>query len=40
MGSGGQAWAKALAADEFVFLFAADGLHRLEPLYAGRWTIE
>ena len=30
----------ALAADEFVFLFAADGLHHLEPLYAGRWTIE
>ena len=36
----GQAWVKALAADEFVFLFAADGLHHLEPLYAGRWTIE
>ena len=36
----GPAWVKALAADEFVFLFAADGLHYLEPLYAGRWTIE
>ena len=36
----GQAWVKALAADEFVFLFAADGLQHLEPLYAGRWTIE
>ena len=36
----GQVWVKALAADEFVFLFAADGLHHLEPLYAGRWTIE
>ena len=35
-----QAWVKALAADEFVFLFAADGLHHLNPLYAGRWTIE
>ena len=27
-------------ADEFVFLFAANGFHHLEPLYAGRWTIE
>ena len=36
----GQAWIKALAEDEFVFLFAADGLHHLDPLYAGRWTIE
>ena len=36
----GLAWVKARAADEFVFLFAADGLHHLEPLYAGRWTIE
>ena len=36
----GQAWVKALAADEFVFLFAATGLHHLEPLYARRWTIE
>ena len=35
----GQAWVKTLAAAEFVFLFAADGLHYREPLYAG-WTIE
>ena len=31
---------KTLAAAEFVFLFAADGLHYREPLYAGCWTIE
>ena len=36
----GPAWVKALAADKFVFLFAADSLHHREPLYAGRWTIE
>ena len=33
-----QSWVKALAADESGFLFAADGLHHLKPLYAGRWT--
>ena len=36
----GQAWVKALAADRFVFLFAAGGLNHLEARYAGRWTIE
>ena len=36
----GQAWVKALAADGFVFLFAADGLNHLEACYAQRWTIE
>ena len=36
----GQAWVKALAAESFVFLFAADGLNHLEARYAQRWTIE
>ena len=36
----GQAWVKAVTADAFVFLFAADGLHHLEARYAQRWTIE
>ena len=40
MGSGGQVWVKAVAADAFVFLFATGGLNHLEALYAGRWTIE
>ena len=36
----GQVWAKAVAADAFVFLFATAGLNYLAQLYAKRWTIE
>ena len=36
----GQVWVKALAAQEFLFLFATAGLNRLEQLYRRRWTIE
>ena len=36
----GQVWAKALEGGDFLFLFAASGLHHLEQLYAKRWTIE
>ena len=36
----GQVWVKALAGNEFLFLFAAPGLRSLAQLYASRWTIE
>ncbi|RZK90862.1 MAG: IS4 family transposase, partial [Hymenobacter sp.] len=36
----GQVWVKALAGNEFLFLFAAPGLRQLPQLYASRWTIE
>jgi hypothetical protein len=36
----GQVWVKALADNEFLFLFAAPGLRGLPQLYASRWTIE
>ncbi len=36
----GQVWVKALAANEFLFLFATAGLGWVGQLYAKRWTIE
>ena len=36
----GQVWVKALADNEFLFLFAAPGLRHLAARYASRWTIE
>ena len=36
----GQVWVKALAEDEFLFLFGTAGLHSLGQFYAKRWTIE
>ena len=36
----GQAWVRAVAAGEFVYLFATAGLNHLAQLYAKRWTIE
>ncbi|MGI4869905.1 MAG: IS4 family transposase [Janthinobacterium lividum] len=39
-GGWGQVWVKALAEQEFLFLFATAGLNRLEQLYRRRWTIE
>jgi len=36
----GQAWVKALAGNDFLFLFASAGLGWLDQLYAKRWTIE
>jgi len=35
-----QVWVKALADNEFSFLFASPGLRGLTQLYASRWTIE
>ncbi|RZK16761.1 MAG: IS4/IS5 family transposase [Hymenobacter sp.] len=36
----GQVWVKALAGNDFLFLFATAGLGWLDQLYAKRWTIE
>ena len=36
----GQVWVKALAGNDFLFLFASAGLGWLDQLYAKRWTIE
>ena len=36
----GQAWVKALAGGEFLFLFGTSGLTSLGQFYAKRWTIE
>jgi hypothetical protein len=36
----GQVWIKAVAAGEFVYLFATAGLNHLAQRYAKRWTIE
>ncbi|MGI4871555.1 MAG: transposase [Janthinobacterium lividum] len=36
----GQVWVKALADNDFLFLFATAGLGWLDQLYAKRWTIE
>jgi hypothetical protein len=36
----GQAWVKALAGGEFLFLFGTSGLTSLGQFYARRWTIE
>ncbi|MFD2784138.1 IS4 family transposase [Hymenobacter rubripertinctus] len=36
----GQVWVKALADNEFVFLFGNVGLPYMDQLYAKRWTIE
>ena len=36
----GQAWIKALAGGEFLFLFGTSGLTSLGQFYARRWTIE
>lgn len=36
----GQVWVKALAGNDFLFLFATPGLGCLDQLYARRWTIE
>ena len=36
----GQAWVKALADGEFLFLFGTSGLTSLGQFYAKRWTIE
>ncbi|SDY98628.1 transposase [Hymenobacter psychrophilus] len=36
----GQIWVKALAGNEFLFLFGNVGLPYMDQLYAKRWTIE
>ena len=36
----GQAWVRALAGGEFLFLFGSVGLPYMDQLYAKRWTIE
>ncbi|RIY04206.1 transposase, partial [Hymenobacter rubripertinctus] len=36
----GQVWVKALADNEFLFLFGNVGLAYMDQLYAKRWTIE